>query len=167
MLSNFGFGDKWVKWIHTCISSARISVLVNGSPTPKFCPQKGLRQGDPLYFLFNVVAEGLNLLLVRAKELGLVKGAIIGSNAINISHLQFTDNTIIFCEAEWSEMLTVKRILRCFEIISGLEINFHKSGVYGVGLSEECVKNFASRLNYTYQKLPLKYLGFPLGAKPI
>ncbi|XP_028076768.1 uncharacterized protein LOC114278826 [Camellia sinensis] len=112
MLSNFGFGDKWVKRIHTCISSARISVLVNGSPTPELCPQKGLKQ------------------------------------------------------AEWSEVLTIKRILRCFEIISGLKINFQKNGVRGVGLSEECVKIFASRLNCTYHKLPLKYLGLPLGTNP-
>ncbi|XP_028080976.1 uncharacterized protein LOC114282492 [Camellia sinensis] len=86
----------------------------------------GLRQGDPLsHFLFNVVAEGLNLLLARAKELGLVKGVIIGSSNINISHLQFADDTIIFCEAEWTEVL-----------------------------------------NFTYQKLQLKYLGMKLGANP-
>lgn len=63
-------------------------------------------------------------------------------------------------------MLIVKRILRCFEIISRLKINFHKSVVCGVGISDEIVKNFASRLNCTYQKLPLKYLGLPLGANP-
>ncbi|GMP56181.1 hypothetical protein CsSME_00020760 [Camellia sinensis var. sinensis] len=26
-----------------CVASVRTSVLVNGSPTPEFCPQKGLR----------------------------------------------------------------------------------------------------------------------------
>ncbi|XP_028115550.1 uncharacterized protein LOC114313361 [Camellia sinensis] len=116
MLSNFGFSAKWVNWICSCLSLAKISMLVNGSPTLEFFPQKGLKQSDPLSpLLFNVLAEGLNLLLARAKGLGLIKGVIIGSNAINISHLQFADNTIIFCEAEWSEVLTVKRILRCFE----------------------------------------------------
>ncbi|XP_028059239.1 uncharacterized protein LOC114262977 [Camellia sinensis] len=35
---------------------------------------KGLKQGDPLSpFLFNVVAEGLNILLSRAKELRIIK----------------------------------------------------------------------------------------------
>ena len=73
MLSNFGFGAQWMNWIRTCISSAKVFVLVNGSPTPEFCPQKGLRQCDPLSpFLFNVVAEGLTLLVTRAKGLGLV-----------------------------------------------------------------------------------------------
>ena len=59
----------------TCVSTARISILVNGSPTEEFSPQWGLRQDDPLSpFLFNIVAEGLNILLVRALNLGSLKG---------------------------------------------------------------------------------------------
>ncbi|XP_028105542.1 uncharacterized protein LOC114304582, partial [Camellia sinensis] len=113
MVSNFGFGEKWLGWIKECLSSSRISVLVNGSPTEEFSPQRGLRQGDPLSpFLFYLVAEGLNLLLNRAKMLGLVKGALIGSNGMSISHLQFADNTIIFSEADLKELLLIKRILR-------------------------------------------------------
>jgi len=38
-----------------CISTAKMSVLVNGSPTEEFCLAKGLCQGDPLSpFLFNI-----------------------------------------------------------------------------------------------------------------
>lgn len=48
MMSNFGFGEKWIGWIKECLFSSRISVLVNGSPTDEFSPQKGLRQWDPL-----------------------------------------------------------------------------------------------------------------------
>lgn len=49
-----GFNDKWCRWIHECLASATISVLVNGSPTEEFKVGRGLRQGDPLspfYFL--------------------------------------------------------------------------------------------------------------------
>lgn len=83
MLSNFGFGDLWVSWMKECVTTARISVLVNGSPTDEFSPSKGLRQGDPLSpFLFNIVVEGLNLLLARAKDLGLIKGVTAGHSVI-------------------------------------------------------------------------------------
>ncbi|KAL9664116.1 hypothetical protein QQ045_019513 [Rhodiola kirilowii] len=42
-----GFGLKWRKCISECISSARLAVLVNGSPTEDFPMEKGLRQGGP------------------------------------------------------------------------------------------------------------------------
>ncbi|XP_028084028.1 uncharacterized protein LOC114285201 [Camellia sinensis] len=96
MMVNFGFGEKWVRWITSYISTSRISVLVNRSPTVEFSPQKGLRQGDPLSpFLFNIVVEGLNLLLEKAKERGLIRGASVGPNELKISHLEFADESII------------------------------------------------------------------------
>ena len=167
MLSKFGFGSRWVRWMKACVSSAKISVLVNGSPTSEFCPQRGLRQGDPLSpFLFNIVAKGLNILLSRAKELGLIKGAEVGSNGLRVTHLQFADDTIMFCDANRVEVTNIKRNLRCFEIVLGLKINYHKSVICGVGVDEELVQEFAFSLNCLHQKLPLKYLGLPLGANP-
>lgn len=92
MISNFGFGEKWLSWVKECLNSSRISVLVNGSPTNEFSPQRELRQGEPLVpFLFNLVAEGLNLFLNRAKQLGLIKGASVGVNNLSISYLQYAD----------------------------------------------------------------------------
>ncbi|XP_071707952.1 uncharacterized protein [Rutidosis leptorrhynchoides] len=61
-----GFGSKWRGWIRTCLKSASISVLVNGSPTCEFKMERGVRQGDPLSpFLFIITAEGLNVLTKR------------------------------------------------------------------------------------------------------
>lgn len=35
-----GFYSRWIRWIEGCLSSASISVLVNGSPTAKFTPKR-------------------------------------------------------------------------------------------------------------------------------
>lgn len=43
MLRRMGFCSKWILWIEGCLKSASVSVLVNGSPTAQFAPQKGLR----------------------------------------------------------------------------------------------------------------------------
>lgn len=158
---------KWLGWIKSCLSSSRVSVLVNDSPTIEFTPQRGLRQRDPLSpLLFNIVAEGLNILIERAKEMGLVKGASVGPSELKFSHLQFADDSIIFCEAEREELVHIKRILRCFEVLSGLKINFHKSMLCGVGLNDVEVNQFTSIFNCRSQKLAISYLGLPLGANP-
>ncbi|GMP23993.1 hypothetical protein CsSME_00001406 [Camellia sinensis var. sinensis] len=90
----------------------------------------------------------------------------VGSRRVNVSHLQFADDTLFLCKADWAEIEAMKRVLRCFEIVSGLRINFHKSVVCGVGVDDELVKEFVAKLNCLGQKLPLKYLGLPLGANP-
>ncbi|XP_039043460.1 uncharacterized protein LOC120182600, partial [Hibiscus syriacus] len=41
LLRIMGFGNRWLSWIELCISSASISVLVNGSPTNEFKMGKG------------------------------------------------------------------------------------------------------------------------------
>ncbi|XP_028121359.1 uncharacterized protein LOC114318621 [Camellia sinensis] len=167
LLVKFGFGSKWLGWMKSCLSTASISILVNGSPTDEIQPESGLRQGDPLSsFLFNIVAEGLNLLLTRAKGFGLIRGAVVGPSGLEFTHLQFADDIILLCEVDLLEITTLKRILRCFEIRLSLKINFHKSVVCGIGVSETLVNDFSLKLNYLTQKLPLKYLGLLVGANP-
>ena len=100
MLKRTGFSAKWVSWMEGCLKSASISVLVNGSPTAEFIPQRGLRQGDPLApFLFNIVAEALNGLMRSALGANLYKGFNIASSEVSISLLQYADDTIFF--GEW------------------------------------------------------------------
>jgi hypothetical protein len=96
--------------------------------------EKGLRQGDPLSpFLFNMVVEILSCMFCKAKQLGMVKGAVFGDGVVQISHLQFVDDTILFLEPKVEYIRNAKRILRCFELISGLKINFHKSCLVRIG----------------------------------
>lgn len=167
MLSKFGFPAKWIKWMKECLSSAYVSVLVNGSPTGEFVLEKGLRQGDPLSpFLFVLAVEGLNLVFKRAQEHGTIKGVSVAANGPTLTHLQFADDTIVFCNASLEEFLNVKRLLSFFEAVSGLKINFHKSVVSGQGLSQGELAVFANCLGCKTQALPMKYLGLPLGANP-
>jgi len=67
------------KWIKECVTTAKASVLVNGSPTDEFQMERGLRQGDPLSpFLFLLVAEGLNVLMKALVENGTFTGYKVG-----------------------------------------------------------------------------------------
>ncbi|GKV22565.1 hypothetical protein SLEP1_g32427 [Rubroshorea leprosula] len=88
MMDRMGFGVKWRKWIRECLSTARISILLNGSPTSEFSVSKGLRQGDLLSpFLFLLVGEGLCGLVKKAECEGLLKGLEIGRGGMVLSLL--------------------------------------------------------------------------------
>nr|GEZ56475.1 RNA-directed DNA polymerase, eukaryota, reverse transcriptase zinc-binding domain protein [Tanacetum cinerariifolium] len=69
VLSKFGFGEKWRKWIQCCLQSSRGSLIINGSPTEEFNFGKGLKQGDPLSpFLFILIMESLHLSFQRVVD---------------------------------------------------------------------------------------------------
>lgn len=95
LLALMGCGKRWIGWIKSCISSATLAILINGSPSKYVHMEKGLKQGDPIApLLFNIVPEGLNIMLENAKEANLISGVQMGSNGPVISHLQFADDTM-------------------------------------------------------------------------
>lgn len=127
------FPEKWVGWIESCLKSARVSVLVNGSLGKKFKMGRGLRQGDPLApLLFLIVAEGLNGLFQQAVCPGKFEGYDVGlTNPVKVSLLQFSDDRLFIGNDTLSNTLPIKSVLRCFELVSGLNINLHKSKLAG------------------------------------
>lgn len=119
--------------------------LGNGSPIAEFNMQKGLRQGDSFSrFLFLLAAEALHVMRLEARENGIFKGAPIGDNAIEISHLQFADDVLFFGELSVKNALNLLKCLKWFGPGSGLRINLTKSCLFGVGVSWEAVSSLAS-----------------------
>ncbi|KAL9686487.1 hypothetical protein QQ045_023947 [Rhodiola kirilowii] len=165
---SMGFGEKWIDWMKECYSTARMAVLINGSPTKEFSMNRGLRQGDSLSpFLFLMAAEGLSKILNKAKEDGFLSGIEWVKNGDRMTHLQFADDTVLFCNAEMKEVQFLTMILHAFEGCSGLKINFGKSMCYGIGLEEEEIKSFAEVLGCPVGSFPMKYLGMQVGANPM
>ncbi|XP_071728393.1 uncharacterized protein [Rutidosis leptorrhynchoides] len=148
------------------LSSASISLLVNGSPTSEFSLGRGIRQGDPLSpFLFIIAAEGLNILAKAACEKGLFKGIEVGSDKVPISHLQYVDDTIFIGEWSHANIHSLQNLLKCFELASGLKVYFQKSCLYGVGVEVGEVNLVASRVGCQVGVFPFTYLGLPIGSK--
>ena len=56
----------------------------------------------------------------------------VGSAGVEVSHLQYADDSIFFGEASVENIRTLKCVLRCFEWLSGLKINFRKSCLMGL-----------------------------------
>jgi len=77
--------------------------------------------------------------------------------------LQYTDDTLFFCKAKVQSVFVIKAILNCFELASGLKVNFQKSSVRGVSGSYLLIQHFAAILNCDMMKTSFKYLGMLVG----
>nr|GEW06130.1 RNA-directed DNA polymerase, eukaryota, nucleotide-binding alpha-beta plait domain protein [Tanacetum cinerariifolium] len=98
---SFSHFDGNMMWIRGTFSSAKASVLVNGSPSNEFYFHCGLKQGDPLApYLFILVMKSLHMSFSRVVDAGLFKGVRL-QGSLFISHL-FYVNDALFLE-EWSD----------------------------------------------------------------
>ena len=82
---------------------------------------------------------------------------------LNISHLLFTDDTIILCEARKENLTFLSWILAWFEATSGLRINLAKTELIPIEEVEE-IDEMTVELGCRVGSLPTVYLGLPLGA---
>ncbi|XP_074293073.1 secreted RxLR effector protein 78-like [Silene latifolia] len=100
VLFTMGFDGGWVYNVMRCVESVSFKVLINGSPSDVFVPERGIRQEDPLSpYLFIICAEFLSSLICRRVEAGMLHGIQIAPQAPVISHLFFADDSIIFMKA--------------------------------------------------------------------
>ena len=136
VMQKMGFREKWAGWIRWCISFASFLVLVNGIPSGFFQNTRGLRQGDPLSpYLFVIRMEALSYLINRVVSEGFLLGCRVwgrGGEGVQVTHLLFADDTMVFSEASTEKMVFLSWILIWFEAISGLKINLDKSEIFPV-----------------------------------
>nr|XP_025616682.1 uncharacterized protein LOC112708985 [Arachis hypogaea] len=161
------FGQRWRNWVKEYVSTATMSVLVNGSPSKLFNMERGLRQGDPLSPpLFVLVVNVLHRMLGEGVRNGRIDPLLVGGEHITLSHLQFADDMILFCPPKTETVVNYKRLLRCFELMSGLSINFDKLNMISVNCEQDWVDHVCDLLGCKQAALPMRYLGIFLGANP-
>jgi hypothetical protein len=69
-------------------------------------------------------------------------------------------------EGTWDNLWTIKTLLRSFELVSGLKINFVKSKLYGINIDPSFLAAGSTFLSCRSNVLPFKFLGIPVGANP-
>lgn len=117
MLRRLGFGPKGGGGSKS-MSSAKFSIMINGSSQGYCSAHLGLRQGDPLSsVLFTIAREPLSRMISAARKSNLISGFSPTSKAPRITHLQFAEDTIIFCAAEEDQVKYVLAVIRCFEAV--------------------------------------------------
>ena len=99
IMLRMGFHEKWVDLLMMCITSVSYSLLINGEPTEKIVPLRGIRQGNPISpYLFLLCSEGLHALIEKVARNGLIMGISLCRNEPRLTHLFFLQ-TIVFSSA--------------------------------------------------------------------
>jgi hypothetical protein len=159
-----GFGDKFINWTLSCVTSANFAVMINGEPTNFFRGERGLRQGCPLSpYLFILIMEGLSILLSKSFTEHQISGIKV-SNLIKIVHLMFVDDVLLMTKADPEEWLVILDVLQLFCSVSGLSINLSKSSVHYWGLTDAELLILKDSIPLTFINLSegFTYLGFQM-----
>ncbi|RVW54974.1 hypothetical protein CK203_096317 [Vitis vinifera] len=110
--------------------------------------------------------EALSYFLRRAREGDFLTGFKVngrGGEGLEVTHLLFAYDTLLFCEASHTQLTYSSWLLMWFEAISGLKINLTKCELIPVGRAEN-LDELALVLGCKVGVLPTTYLGLPLGA---
>jgi hypothetical protein len=163
MMSDVGFPNKYLNWMHALLSSGISSILLNGTLGRRFKCKRGVRQGDPLSLLLFVLAAELLQYIVN--------------DALNSNHLtmtirhatndfpivQYADDTIIIVPADRDQILHLKGLLRAFANSTSLRVNFHKSSMVPLNVPNAKLQALASVFGCQIASVPFTYLGLPMG----
>jgi hypothetical protein len=92
----------------------------------------------------------------------LIRGLLPQVVPSGIASLQYAANTNLFLEPDIHMDRVHKGILTCFENISGMRINYHKSDLMTMNMPGSTPREFAQVFSCNLRSFPFKYLGVPL-----
>ncbi|KAL4181722.1 hypothetical protein AMTRI_Chr12g272490 [Amborella trichopoda] len=101
-------------------------------------------------------------MIKRVESCGNFVGFKVFEVGHSVLHLQYADDTLIFCEAEERQVSNVARFLEYCEVALGLKVNFHKMSLIGINCSSAYIQLLASCLGCKVGSFPFTYLGLPI-----
>ncbi|KAJ0800754.1 putative RNA-directed DNA polymerase [Helianthus annuus] len=161
ILTRFGFHQKMVKWIMTCVTTVSYSVSINGNLHGYFKGKRGLRQGDPMSpYLFTLIMEVLSLLLRQAANNSYKYHALCAKE--KIINVSFADDLFIFVHGDVVSVRKIKKALEIFTNISELAPSPAKSTVFFCNVPPSIRQEILDIIPFQEGSLPVRYLGVPL-----
>lgn len=97
-------------------------------------------------------------MILRKAERGILDGFWLARGSLEITHLQFTNDTIIFYDAIEDQIRNVKAILLCFQAVLGRNVNFFKSEMFDIRTNS----SYPDILGCDVGSFPSAHLGLPL-----
>lgn len=81
-------------------------------------------EGPLAPIMFLLVAAGPSGLMRQAFEVGLFRGFSLRDSSLVVSHMLYADDTLLNVMSTVRNLWTKMAVLRCFELESGLKVNF-------------------------------------------
>lgn len=105
------------------------------------------------------------MLMRKSCEIGECRGFKINDTE-EVNMLQFADDTIMLAEGEIENLWSMKYVLRGFELMSRLRVNFHKSNVYGVNIGDWFLNAASEFLSCKTGSFLFKFMCVKVGDSP-
>jgi hypothetical protein len=136
----------------------------NGIPGRQFFCKRGVRQGDPLSpLIFVLAADLLQSAINKSFRQRILRAPFSPDYGMDFPVIQYADDTLVIMPAYQDQVREMKDILEKYAQSTGLKINFHKSSLIPVNISQERAQFFATYLGCSIATLPFTYLGLPMG----
>lgn len=161
VLHQLGFHADWIQLIDQCISTATISILLNGTPGKAFTQPRGLQQGDPLSpYLSILCMEAFSRMSNNAEKQGRIHGIKAARSCPSITYLCFADDILLFLKRKPTDLRYLQSLLDQFSKASGQVVNLQKSAVFfNKHLPRPMRNQYAQILQMKTIGLGEKYLG--------
>lgn len=163
VLQRMGFNETWIGWIKECVGLVKYSINANGEQVCNITPNRGLRQGDPLSpYLFLIAVNVFSSLMNKATSNKTLAGIRMKRKCPIVSHLLFTDDSLVFLEATPKYCSNFWDLISCFSKASGLEVNSQKSSLFFSPNTLTDTRNeIKVLLGMNEMDTDVKYLGLP------
>lgn len=132
--------------------------------THEFPISKGVCQGDPFSrFLFIIAMEVMNITMKTVCSKSIFSGIKLPNNRPLISHVLYADIVIFVGEGTQEIIKNIYRVLRCFQVSSGLKVNFCKSKIARICFDDSETRMWAIDIGYLVDSLPFMHFGVIAG----
>ena len=104
-----------------------------------------MRQGDPLSsLLFVLAADLLQSIVNKAWLMGVLTHPISDNSGGDFPILQYADDTLLILPGDARTLFNLKGILRSFSDSTGLHVNFNKSFLVPINMSNSRAQHLAN-----------------------